>query len=226
VFIYDIPFKIAISSSYSVNLPHVDNVNYSVTCGDLVRANDASSRHLLTIGEVSSDCSLLAGSATLQLWPSADSTPVFRADVEPVVQSYSRVFYVGEYFEIYAPSKYDHVDFKKDALQTYYYTNVSLPDGLSLTPSNGFIAGSFQTPLKGRDFSVYLRDPVTQQSKLVLTIEGLEVLPLPSTSSSLVPPASYSVPLGALLIILLIAYLHWRNDRKKEYHIFLSYRGS
>jgi uncharacterized membrane protein len=69
-----------------------------------------------------------------------------------------------------------------------------------------------------------LFNPVVLQSKVVLVLEDIEVLP-PLAAASAVSPAAYSVPVGFFLLCLLFSYLYIRNDMKKEYHIFISYRG-
>jgi hypothetical protein len=177
----------------------------------------------LSTGFITSACDILADSTTLHTWPLSKTEPVFRylGSVETLEEPY----FVGEYFELYAPTKYDFVTDKSEALQTYFYAEPPLPEGLSLVPSNGFISGTFATASASADYYVYLRDPITLQTKLVLTLENLEVLPLPESGASIVSPAAYAVPVAIVLLAFLIVYLYVRNDMKKEYHIFISYRG-
>jgi hypothetical protein len=169
-------------------------------------------------------CDLMVGTDVLL------SMEIFRANfhfkgVTALHQSAEKSFRVGEYFEVGSPSKHERLIDPSIGLQIYFTVDPPLPKGLSISPSTGLISGTFATASASADYSIHLYDPIVQLSHHVWTLESLEVLPPPESDSSIVSPAAYAVPVAVVLLALLIVYLYVRNDMKKEYHIFISYRG-
>jgi hypothetical protein len=175
---------------------------------------------LLSTGEASSTCQILGDGIPLTLNPGT----TFKSEPAQMLTNHQQIYRVGDQFEAVAPSKYDHVWRISDALQVYYIVNPSLPDGLTLISTTGRISGTFLAASPSATYSVSLFDPLNLESKVVLVIENLEVLP-PLSAASALSPAAYSVPVGFFLLCVLVLYLYIRNDTKKEYHIFISYRG-
>jgi hypothetical protein len=179
----------------------------------------------LTVGELpSTPCSITGNGTAIETWPFQFDAFIFNQEAEEQL-SVQQLYYVGQDFEAIAPSKYGHIRSLSDGLQTYFIVEPTLPEGLSLSEASGLVSGSFEAPSSKSNYSISLYDPLTRQSKVIWTIENLEVLIPPVSQSSTLSPAAYAVPVGVFLVIALIVYWYFRNDRKKEYHIFISYRG-
>jgi hypothetical protein len=218
VFIHNFPFQLESQMTYRISLPRTYEVeNFTCTCGDLTQLEP--NVFILSTGDVSSTCRILGDGVPLEL----SSISIFNTD--PVqIQKIEEVYRVGDQFEVVAPSQYDHIWYVSDALQLYYIVDPPLPAGLSLASTTGRISGTLLAASLRATYSVSLFDPLNLESKVVLVIENLEVLP-PVSAASVLSPAAYSVPVGFFLLCVLVLYLYIRNDTKKEYHIFISYRG-
>jgi hypothetical protein len=150
---------------------------------------------------------------------------IFLIGSEASIQTIESVYHVGDEFKAVAPNKYDYIANPSDGLQAYFIVEPALPQGLLLSPSDGGISGTLLAPSMSTDYMVFLIDPLTELSKHVWTIKNLEVLVPPVSKATMLSPAAYTVPVGFVLLVLLLWYLYIRNDSKKEYHIFISYRG-
>jgi hypothetical protein len=221
------PLEIKKGTSFFIQLANSTNSSYSSTCGPL--EHQGLNLYELSVETVSFPCAIYSATQIVFEWKKASTKSVFESD-KGTVRTYDAPMFVGDEFLLAASQPFDDVSVDSDSLHVYYVVSSLLPDGLMLNAGTGQVSGVFLAPLNKTAFNISLYDPITQQSKVVLEVKDLEVFaPLEVVaqvdSSSTLSPAAYAVPIGAALIILLIVYLYFRQDRKKEYHIFISYRG-
>jgi hypothetical protein len=223
VLAYDFPVVLSRFNTYTVFLPQQDEAEYWSTCGNLTQQDGSNAFSFLT-GELADTCELMKGNTTLHSWLEANGSSTFNTEVAEVVRLESP-FFVGEQFSAFAPNRLFFLSDPSYRLRTIFSVEPDMPDGLALSPSTGQISGTFLTPSPATVYFISLVDTLTHESKVVWRIDALEVLVPPVSEASPVSPAAYSVPVGVVLLCMLIVYLYHRNDTRKEYHIFISYRG-
>ena len=102
-----------------------------------------------------------------------------------------------------------------------YVSLTAIPSGLSINPKNGTISGVPTATFVGNVEFAIESSVSKAQSAVIGTIFFNIAAPRAPT---VVNPAAYSVPIGVGLLAALLLWFYFRHDRRKLFHIFISYR--
>jgi len=219
-----------------VSIPVVisDNVNYTIfsgesflslpaipssTCGNIVVANSEvilSTNASLTLQQ---NCSIMISEYTfdvaiLSYSDSWDPFPIPSLDVQSV-----NVQVESEIAALVLMTPFQLVKSTDQVPRIKYRSDPALPNGLQFLQYT--IAGS-PLDIGSSLCNIYAYDTLTNASIHIATYK-FTVLPVPKSYTAIAVGASLGF-LALLSVIFLIIWLRNREDQKKLYHIFVSYR--
>jgi hypothetical protein len=231
----NLPVAVASSLTYQLNIPPDFTSDVTADCG-AVQINDTyydrSSLRINTYVE-GGTCQLFLDLAPLWSLSLNVSKDVFRR-VSLVPRSTNYTIYLGDYWAHILTSKHKFVFFSKTSTVLYEHTNptesrtISLPIGVTFDRETGVFEGYPELSTEGFVFFCYVYETLTGMLQHIETV-SLRVLPRPvddnRTFIELYWPYVIFIPVGIILIVVLIVWAYKRYDRRKLFHIFISYRG-
>lgn len=215
-----LPPEIAPDVHFTVHLPSSVMWDLSSTCGGDVSIDNRQHTATLAPTDFSNNCSLMSGG--MHIWEFVPVTSAFfemgfsRVNVSFDIEQLSPFFYR-------LPSRISIISYLSEAPSTSYVLppDTSLPEGLTLDVDRGIISGTPIYVSQRATYTVSLMDEFSGISMAVCALTLTVVAP--STAASIPIPAIVA-PIGAVILIALIYYAWRRFDRRKLFHIFISYR--
>ena len=217
VLLYNLPLDVAEGITYPLVLPPNVNWDLSMTCGT-VTVNMTDSTAVLDPNSLyNNQCSLKSGATTIWKF-GAIFTPLGSYKYKVVNGTFDIPTNTAFMFRF--PGRSSILRKYSNAPHTSYSVSPALPSGLMLDADRGIVMG---TPIKATPlatYEFYLKDQFSGDTVHVATLK----ITVQIKSSSSIPIYAIIAPI-AVVILAIIAYFFWRrHDRRKKYHIFISYR--
>lgn len=212
VAILDLPSVVSAGQMYTINVPV--SILLSTTCGSIVGG-------VLTATSTASSCTF--SNASTVFWTSSVVTAanLFNPAFEISFQSVSLT--TGATFHVQVPQPEDALVTSAEASRFVYVASSPLPQGLVLSPRAGIISGTVVQATASQSITVSLQDTLSLLSQPVFVLTMTVNNPVVSKSSP-VSPAAYVVPIVMAFVIAIGVWLYIRYERRKLFHIFISYR--
>jgi hypothetical protein len=221
---YGFPAVLARGFVYELELPASFVGSLTTTCG-LIQ-HESGKNYLVASNATGSNCSVSHGPTKIWTMSIIEGDEIFKIDEFDEANTVQKKVKVDELFFYLLPEKTDIVFSQYDARVIYTLDGPELPAGLVFDAVEGFING---TPTAVTDGPLLYTFGVKDTFSLVWNQTGTMSLHIykPTTSPDFITAYGYFliIPVVVAIIGYLIYWLYKRHDRRKLFHIFLSYRS-
>ena len=225
----------SVQQTYAISAsPSLIATNPTFTCGSILyNSSDPGTLLLSTNSTVNSpSCSLLTSNGTV-IWTTAYGDGAFFNPPENINVYLAVIWYPVMHsvfgvqntavapLSVLPPLLELIVPGQPQFIYVDYVSLTAVPSGLYLDPKLGSISGIPTTTFDGH-VQFALQNTISKELSSVIGTVYFKI-EAPSSKSS-VSPAAYAVPVGVGLLSVLLLWLYLRHDRRKLFHIFISYR--
>ena len=227
--IYNLPTEIVASKDYNIHVPSSITISsISSDCGSISQYPNSAvifspNQKRLTANNNSCAINILNSPASwlMKSWLMTSVPSIFKTKYTQDSQSFALL--VGNQFSYMLPERL-HVLQNVNYLNRLIYTVDSpLPAGITLDAQSGIVSGAATAAAPRQVYNFFVTDSVTFDGRRI-SIIAISVSGVPLASASSINPLAYAVPIGVVALVVLIVWLYLRYDRRKMFHIFISYR--
>ena len=215
-----LPPEVAPDIKFTVQLPPNMPWNLDTTCGGGVMVDAQKHTATLAPTNFNANCFLLSGMTNIWLFTPVTSS-FFTTGFSRVNASFGLTQYESFFFRL--PSRTSVIYYLSDAPGTLFTLppGVSLPAGLTLDANRGIISGTATAVSARATYTIALQDEFSGISMAVCALTLSVSAPAVAAS---IPIPAVAAPIGAVILVVLSYYAWRRYDRRKMFHIFISYR--
>jgi hypothetical protein len=225
-----LPTLIATGQNYSFNVPlPATNATPPITlhsaCGPVVSNVTSGSSTFFPITS-NATCTFTSSGLTVWYMTVLSFSNIFNRKFVFIQNQFN--LFIGQKMNFILPTREQVISLMLSSLElasNFIYTvTPNLPPGLQLDEQRGTISGTAAAESQLQTYTFLLYDSFSKLSQSVGKISiGVSPLPMGSPSST-VNPAAYAVPIGVVVLAAIIAWLVFRHQQRKLFHIFISYR--